>query len=118
MSSAIYVLKDDDIKLLRTINNEAKVRRSTKSLVLGTAKVISYKDLKIARAKRIAKDSAQAAKGKGKRDRKSKNSPPEPEDDTAEIARRGRKRKSVEPAVSEPINKMARTSNAPKALVI
>jgi hypothetical protein len=34
------------------------------------------------------------------------------------MARPGRKRKSVEPAVPEPTNKMARTSNAPKALVI
>jgi hypothetical protein len=114
----MHVLKDDDIELLRTINNEAKVRRSTKSLVLGTAKVMSYEDLELARAKRVAKDSAQAAKGKGKRGRKSKNSPPEQEDDTAETASRGRKRKSAEPAVPEPTNKMARTSNAPKALVI
>jgi hypothetical protein len=118
MSSAMHILKDNDIKLLRKINNEAKVRRSTNSLVLGTAKVMSYEDLEIARAKRVVKDSAQAAKGKGKHGRKSKNGPPEQEDGTAEMARPGRKRKSAEPAVSEPTNKMARTSNAPKALVI
>ena len=54
----MHVLKDDDIKLLKTINNEAKVRRSIKSLVLKTAKVMSYEDLELARAKRVAKDSA------------------------------------------------------------
>jgi len=48
MSSAMHVLKDDDIKLFKMINNEVKVRRSTKLLVLGTAKVMSYKDFKIA----------------------------------------------------------------------
>jgi hypothetical protein len=108
------ILQEDRIQFLTTINNEAKVRRSTKSLVLGKAKVMSYEDLEVARAKRVAKDSTQAAKGKGKRGRKSKNSPPEQEDDNAEMARRGRKRKSAEPEVPEPTNKMARTGNAPK----
>ena len=79
---------------------------------------MGYEDLEIARAKRVANDSAQAAKGKGKRGRKSENSPSEEEDDTVEMARRGRKRRSVEPAVPEPTNKIARTSKAPKALVI
>ena len=35
-------------------------------MVLGKAKVISYKDLKEARAKRATKEKATAAKGKGK----------------------------------------------------
>jgi hypothetical protein len=56
--------------------------------VLGKAKVMSYEDLEEARAKRVVKESTQAAKGKGKRGRKSKSSPPEPEEDTAETARR------------------------------
>jgi hypothetical protein len=46
------------------VNNKAKVRRSTKLLVLGKAKVISYKDLEEARVK---------AKEKGKRGRKRKS---------------------------------------------
>ncbi|KAF4630854.1 hypothetical protein G7Y89_g7281 [Cudoniella acicularis] len=50
-------VKEDRIQLLTTINNEAKVRRSTKSLVLGKAKVMSYKDLKETRAKRLVKES-------------------------------------------------------------
>ena len=52
------------------INNKAKVRRLTKLLVLGKAKVMSYKDIKETRAKRIAKD---AIKGKGKRSQKRKS---------------------------------------------
>jgi hypothetical protein len=35
--------------------------------VLGKAKVISYKDLEEARAKRVVKDIAKVAKGKSKR---------------------------------------------------
>ena len=74
---------------------------------------MSYEDLEEARAKRVVKDSAQAAKGKGKRGRKSKSSPPESEEDTAETARRGRKRRSAEFEAPEPTNKMARVSNLP-----
>ena len=113
-SSAKSILQEDRIQFLTTINNEAKVRRSTKSLVLGQAKVMSYEDLEVARAKRVVKESTQAAKGKGKRDRKSKSSPPEPEEDTAETARCGRKRKSAELETPEPTNKTARISNAAK----
>lgn len=108
------MLQEDRIKFLTTINNEAKVRRSTRSLVLGKAKVISYKDLEAARAKRLVKELTEAAKGKGKRGRKSKNSLPEQEDNTAEIARRRRKRKSAEPVVPEPTSKIVRTGNVPK----
>jgi hypothetical protein len=52
-SSAKSILQEDRIQFLTTINNEAKVRLLTKSLVLRKAKVISYKDLKEARAKRV-----------------------------------------------------------------
>ncbi|MCJ1422391.1 hypothetical protein MMC29_000271 [Sticta canariensis] len=113
-SSAKSILQEDRIQFLTTINNEAKVRRSTKSLVLGKAKVMSYEDLEVARAKRVVKESTQAAKCKGKRDWKSKSSPPEPEEDTAETARCGRKRKSAELETPEPTNKTARISNAAK----
>jgi len=92
-SSAKGILQEDQIQFLTTINNEAKVRRSTKLLVLGKAKVMSYEDLEEARVKRVVKESTQAAKGKGKRDRK---------------------RKSAVLDASEPKNKMARMSNAPK----
>ncbi|KAF2818931.1 hypothetical protein CC86DRAFT_308292, partial [Ophiobolus disseminans] len=43
-------------RLQRHINKEAKVRRSTRSVVLEKAKVISYEDLEEARAKRAAKE--------------------------------------------------------------
>ncbi|PMD61203.1 uncharacterized protein K444DRAFT_611470 [Hyaloscypha bicolor E] len=49
------------------MNNEAKVRRSTTSLVLGKAKVMSFGDIEVARAARAAQD---VIKGKGKRGRK------------------------------------------------
>jgi hypothetical protein len=44
------------------MNDESKPRRSTKSVVLGKAKVMSYEDLKEAREKRAARDAAAAAK--------------------------------------------------------
>jgi hypothetical protein len=56
---------------LSKINGEVKARRSTKSLVLGTAKVMSYKELEESRAKRAAKEEAAASKGKRGRKRKS-----------------------------------------------
>jgi hypothetical protein len=56
------------------INNEAKVRRSTKSVVLGKAKVMSFEDIEVARAARAAKDNI---KGKGKRGRKRKSATPD-----------------------------------------
>jgi hypothetical protein len=63
-------LLHDRNQLVTAMNNEAKVRRSTKSVVLGKAKVMSYEDIEEARAKRAAKE---ATKGKGKRGRKRKN---------------------------------------------
>jgi hypothetical protein len=52
------------------MNGEVKARRSTKSLVLGKAKVMSFKELE-SQAKRAAKDKAAASKArrgwKGKR---------------------------------------------------
>jgi hypothetical protein len=65
------LLYDKKQKLTR-IANEAKVRRLTKSLVLGQGqgKVISFADIEEARAARAAKDDK---KGKGKRGRKRKS---------------------------------------------
>ncbi|MCJ1381230.1 hypothetical protein MMC17_004339 [Xylographa soralifera] len=99
-------------QMLIKLNNEAKVRRSTRSVVLGKAKVMSYEDIEEARKKRAAKD---AKKGKGKRGRKCKSAAleadeleadeeePEPEPEVARTAKeatkgkgkRGRKRKSA-----------------------
>ncbi|TVY13330.1 hypothetical protein LARI1_G008576, partial [Lachnellula arida] len=97
-SSALSVLQEDRIQFLTTINNEAKVRRSTKSLVL---------------------------EARGKRGRKRKSSTLEAEEDTAEentaeedtagSARRGRKRKSAALDAPTLANKKARISNGPKS---
>jgi hypothetical protein len=64
-------LLQDHNRFLSKINGEVKARRSTKSLVLGTAKVMSYKELEESRAKRAAKE---AATSKGKRGRKRRSS--------------------------------------------
>src|SRR6266498_4672551 len=82
-------LLDNQNQLLTKINNEAKVRRSTKSLVLGTAKVMSFEDIEVARAARAAKD---VVKGKGKRGRKRKSAAleadePEPEPEVVHTAK-------------------------------
>jgi hypothetical protein len=76
ISFAKQALLQDQNRFLSKINNEAKVRRSTRSVVLGNAKVMSYEDLEEARAKRAAKEKATA--GKGKRGRKRKSPAPEP----------------------------------------
>ncbi|KAK3171714.1 hypothetical protein OEA41_003798 [Lepraria neglecta] len=70
------------------MNNEAKVRRLAKSVVLGKAKVMSYKDIEEVRAKRAAKE---VIKGKGKRGRKRKSAAlevgePEPEPEAERVA--------------------------------
>jgi len=93
MSFAKGALQQDQIRFLTTINDEAKVRRSTKPVVLGKAKVMSYEDLLAKRAEREAKEQDKA---KGKRKWK-----------------RGRKRKSPEEAGAlEPKAKVARISEA------
>jgi hypothetical protein len=84
ISFAKQALLQDQNRFLSKINNEAKVRRSTRSVVLGNAKVMSYEDLEEARAKRAAKEKATA--GKGKRGRKRKSPAPEPEPE-AKVAR-------------------------------
>ncbi|KAH6666720.1 hypothetical protein B0J14DRAFT_705200 [Halenospora varia] len=101
------------------MNNKAKVRRSTKSIVLGKAKVMSFEDIKVARAARAAKE---VIKGKGKRGRKHKSAAleaDEPEADKPETeaepevahtakevingrGKRGRKRKSAAQEADEP----------------
>ncbi len=77
ISFAKQTLLQDQNRFLSKINNEVKVRRSTRSVVLGKAKVMSYEDLEEARAKRAAKEKATA--GKGKRGPKRKSPTPEPE---------------------------------------
>lgn len=55
-------LQDSQIRSLWRLNNEAKARRATKSVVLGKGKVMSYNDLVVARAKRAEKDAIRERK--------------------------------------------------------
>jgi len=70
ISIARGIFQQERIKSLLKTNDEAKVRHTTKSLVLRKAKVMSYEDLVQARTKRAAKDARKAAK-KQRRKRKS-----------------------------------------------
>lgn len=58
-------------QVLLEINREAKARQSTKSLVLGKAKVMNFEDLEEARAKRAEKGQASVSKPKRRNKRKS-----------------------------------------------
>ncbi|KAG9228064.1 hypothetical protein BJ875DRAFT_338362, partial [Amylocarpus encephaloides] len=69
VSIAECALLRDEKQMLTRMNNEAKVRRLTKALKLGDAKVMSFEDIVVARAARAVKD----AKVKGKRGRKRKS---------------------------------------------
>ena len=111
-SFAKGILQRHQIRFLIRMNDESKVRRSTTSVVLGKAKVMSYEDLVEARAKRAEKEAAKEAKGKGKR-RKPKSAGPEVEasEDSGKRARK-RKRAAIEPGTPESANKVARTSEA------
>ena len=115
LSFAERALLVEQNRFLARINNEAKVRRSTESDVLGTVKVMSYEDLEKAKAERAAKDAAKEAK-KAEREAKkaekeAKKAAKEAEDATAGKSTRGRKRKSpVEVDASEPKAKVVRKS--------
>lgn len=63
------MLQEDQISFLLRTNNEAKVRRTTKLLVLGNAKVMSFEDLAAAGVKRAERDVVRTNK-KGKCGRK------------------------------------------------
>ncbi|KAH7418673.1 hypothetical protein BKA64DRAFT_563470, partial [Cadophora sp. MPI-SDFR-AT-0126] len=117
--STKYTLLNNRNQVLTKMNNETKVRRSTRLLVLEKAKVISFKDIEVARAACATKN---IIKEKGKRGRKRKSAtlkPDEPEaaepeaEPEPEVARgakevikgggqRGRKGKSATQQADEP----------------
>ena len=66
-----FALLHDENRLLFKQNDEAKRRRSTKSTVVGKAKVMSYEDIEAARGKHAAKEAAATASQKRGRKRKS-----------------------------------------------
>jgi hypothetical protein len=76
-------LLDNRNQMLTRMNNEVKVRRSTRSIVLREAKVMSFEDIEVARAARAAKD---VIKGKGKRGRKRKSAAQEADEPEPEVA--------------------------------
>lgn len=82
--------------------------------MLKKTKIISYENLKKARAKRVVKEFIQVVKNKEKRDRKSKSSSSKLEKDTIETTRRERKRKRAKLKTSKSTNKMTRMSNVLK----
>jgi hypothetical protein len=67
ISFAKQSLLQDHNWLLYKINNKAKVRQLTRSLVIGTAKVMKYEDLERVREERAATAKAATDKAKGKR---------------------------------------------------
>jgi hypothetical protein len=103
VSFAKQVLLEDQNQFLSKVNKKAKVRRSTRPVVLGRVKVMSYEDLGEARKNRAEKENAKAAAGKGKRGRKRKHAEvesgiePDPEASPA-----ARKQKEKATPMSEP----------------
>jgi hypothetical protein len=57
-------LQEGHIRFLHRINDEGKARRSTRAIVLSTAKVMSYEDLEEAKAKRAKQGEKKVRKGK------------------------------------------------------
>ena len=86
ISLAKQTLLQDQNEFLTKVNKEAQVRRSTRSIVLGKAKVMSFEDLEEARAKRAKKEKASAAKVPKKRGRKPKSSAKVLPKEVAEVA--------------------------------
>ena len=98
LSFAERTLLQEHVQFLAEINNEAKVRRTTKSGIIGTARVMKYEHLEKARQERAEKE----AKKKFKKVAKEANTG---------SAKRGRKRKKgIEADTSEPTASMAQTS--------
>lgn len=115
-SFAQCALLKDQNQFLTKMNHEAKVRKSTKPIVLGKGqgKVMSYEDLEEARATRAAKDAAkEASKGKGKRGRKRKNAALE-EDGPEAVAEA---EPEVTPAVKEVRTDKSKSSRKRKSAV-
>ena len=113
----------DQNQMLISMNNEAKVRRSTRSIILGKGKgkVISFEDIEVARAVRAAKE---VMKGKGKRGRKRMSAALEADEPEPEVARAakevvkgsgkgGRKRKIAAQEAEEPELEVAQTIDTP-----
>jgi hypothetical protein len=89
ISFARQSLFQDHNQLLFKSNSEAKVRRPTRSLIIGRAKVMSYEDLDKARVARAAKDKTAADKGTSKRGRKRESTAQDAEEEAVEVVAAG-----------------------------
>jgi hypothetical protein len=87
ISFAERELQKEHIRFLGKANNEAKVRRSTKSIVLGKAKMMKYEDLVEARVKRSEKERIAATKGKRGQKRKTEALKADSQEQRAPVAR-------------------------------
>jgi hypothetical protein len=72
ISYARTTIQEDRIRSLLKIYDEAKPRRSTRPIILSTAKVISYEDLEAALAKRAQQEAKAVARKKKAADARAK----------------------------------------------
>jgi hypothetical protein len=72
ISYARTTIQEDRIRSLLKINDEAKPRRSTRPIILSTAKMISYEDLEAALAKRAEQEAKAVARKKKAADARAK----------------------------------------------
>lgn len=93
-------------KFLTKMNDEGKVRRLTKSTILGRAKVMTYEDLEDARVEDDKKKAKRAEKEARKEARKALTANGVATDE-ATVEKCGRKRKNSASAVPEPKAKVA-----------
>jgi len=104
-------LLEDRNQFFTKINDEGKVRRSTKSETLGKARVMSFEDLEKARAERVVKEAAKEAKKAAKEAKEGAKEVKKLA--TAVRRKRGRKCKSGEEAGAPELKvNVARTSEA------
>jgi hypothetical protein len=90
-SFAEHALQKEQIRFLYKVNNEAKARRSTKSVVLSKARIMSYADLEEARAKRTAKAAEKKAKKAKREAGKAEKEAKEVEKEVKKIAKEAEK---------------------------
>jgi predicted ArsR family transcriptional regulator len=78
-------LQEGHIQFLHKINNEGEARRSTRAIVLGTAKVMSWEDLEEAKAKRAEQKEKEVRKITRAAGGKHKKKPPKAHDSLVEV---------------------------------
>jgi hypothetical protein len=111
MAIAGGILQRDRIYALMKANDESKVRRSTKAVVLGKAKVMGYDEVVAKRAAVAAAEAAQAikaAQGPAKRGRKRKRAADE----------EGPQTKTAKPRGESVDNQVASSYRAPVATMV